>query len=311
MVSAVAQFSGKQHGLVTRAQALTVYSLDQLEHLLSTGQLYRVRDGVYGVTGCPQSWRQQLLAACLAAGPGAVASFRAAAALWELEGFRSDLLEITVPWRRRRRHPGVIVHNTVVTGPGHTSSVARIPVTSVARTLCDLTAVAPFSMVRHALGDARRRRLVTLRQLERVFDTLATQGRRRSTVMRELLERERDGVDPGGSDKEVDVVRWLVAAGLPRPVQQYRIKLGKRTIKVDAAYPDLKIAIEYDGWESHRQRDRFDDDRARDNALGRIGWLPLRYTSARTRQEIVVDVAAAIEERQAMQSAPKRMRNSA
>ncbi len=151
--------------------------------------------------------------------------------------------------------------------------------------------------------------------------------------MRALLERELEGFAPGGSQKEVDLVRWLVAAGLPKPVQQYAIKLGNRTVRVDAAYPDLKIAIEYDGWEWHRGRKAFDDDRARDNELELGGWLHFRFTSAWARQQVVETVRLAIdrrraeqvaldpaiarasvawsEEAQAMQSAPKRTRSSA
>jgi hypothetical protein len=332
---AIARYSEAQHGLVTRDQALSVVSPDQLEYLLATGRLRGVRRSVYAIAGCPETWHQQLLAVCLAAGPQTVASFRAAAALWELDGFGPGTLEITVPGRQRRRLPRVIVHDSRISGPDHCARVHHVPVTSVARTICDLTAVVPWWLVRRALSDARRRTLVTPRQLERVFGQLAGRGRRRSTVMRTLLERELDGFDAGGSDREVDVCRWLVAAGLPKPVQQFRIRLRKRTIAVDAAYPDLKISIEYDGWEWHRGRKPFDDDRARDNELEIRGWMPLRFTSAWNRREIVETVRDAIARRraeqatlepdssrssvacsgesrdQAMQSAPKRMRSSA
>jgi len=216
-----------------------------------------------------------------------------------LDGFEPDNIEITVPSRRRVRLAGVREHRSLVTGPGHIASVAGIPVTSVARTICDLTAAVPWWTVRRALGDARRRGLVTVPQLERTFRALATKGRRRSTVMRMLLAREFEGFAPGGSDQEVEICGWIVAAGLPKPVQQHRIRLGKRNIRVDAAYPDLKIAVEYDGWESHRGRNPFDDDRARDNQLEVRGWIVLRFTSASTRAAVVDTVREAIEARTA------------
>ena len=77
-------------------------------------------------------------------GPGAVASFRTAARLWALPGIDSeDLLEITTPTRRRSRIPGVTVHDSFILDGWHVTRRSSIPVTSPARTLCDLTACWP------------------------------------------------------------------------------------------------------------------------------------------------------------------------
>jgi very-short-patch-repair endonuclease len=47
--------------------------------------------------------------------------------------------------------------------------------------------------------------------------------------------------------------------------------------RVDFAYPDLRIAIEYDGlWHSERQA--FLDDRRRLNRLVAAGWVVLHVT---------------------------------
>jgi predicted transcriptional regulator of viral defense system len=138
-----------------------VLSPDQVRHRLRAGRLEPVRRGVYRIAGTPVTWQPSLLAACLAV-PGAMASFRSAAALFGLDGFPPDVLEITVPGRRRTRLEGVIVHDSVVAGPEHASIATAIPVTSVARTLCDLTGVVPNWTVERAVDEARRRKLVTL-----------------------------------------------------------------------------------------------------------------------------------------------------
>jgi very-short-patch-repair endonuclease len=339
---ALGRVGSRQHGLVTTDQALETCTRGQLEHLVATGRLEPVRRGVYRCAGAPESWHQHLLAACLAAGDGAVASFRAAAALWELPGFDADLLEITVAGRRNPRLADVLIHQTNVWGPKHTASHRRIPVTSAARTLCDLTAVVWPWRVGRLVNDAERRGLATPRQILRVFRSIETQGRRRSTVMRAVLADRMDGVRPGGSEPEVDIAKLLLRARLPRPDQQHRVRIGRRVIRPDFAYPELKIAIEYDGWTPHRTRLAFDTDRARDNDLEIRGWLVLRFTSRWTSGEIVATVRAAIESRtapepeqltvvpeiggttvncsgesevsgadQAMQSAPRRTRRSA
>src|SRR5258708_37947519 len=64
--------------------------------------------GVYRLAGAPSTWRQSLLAACLAWGDGAVVSHRAAAALWSLPGFASHVIELSVPRGRQRVRPGKV-----------------------------------------------------------------------------------------------------------------------------------------------------------------------------------------------------------
>src|SRR5262249_7315714 len=158
----------------------------QLEHLLAQARLEHVLPGVYRIAGSPESWEQMALAAVLSSGPGAVVSFLAAAHLWNLAGFwEQPQSEITTPSRRRTRLRDVIVHDSEILDGIHVDRRRRVPVTSVARTLCDLTACCSPNQVGRALDDALRRKLTSLRRVGAVFDDLATRGRRRSTVMRE------------------------------------------------------------------------------------------------------------------------------
>ena len=287
------ELSRRQHGVVTTTQAEAVLSRGQVRARLRQGRLLPVRIGVIAVAGVPATWEQQLMAAVLAGGDGAVASFRSAARLWAL-GPREDRIEITVPRARRARLPGVVVHDTTVDGTIHRGVIQGIAVTSPARTLCDLTACWFPWDVEHALDEALRQRLTSLTRLQRVFLDLANRGRRRSTVMRALLEARLPGFDPGDSDMEVRLVRWITGAGLPRPVQQHWVRAGGHAFRLDLAFPELMIGIEYDGWDPHRGRRAFDRDRARQNPLEIIGWLILRYTSASTREVVVREVADAI-----------------
>jgi hypothetical protein len=288
----------RQLGLLSHEQARRVLSENQIKHRVKRGQLERVREGVLRVGGSPETWEQLLLAAILAAGPGAVASFRTAAWLWALPGFeRPDVFEITVPRTRRARLPGVKVHDTTVRGRAHFTRIGAIPVTTVARTLCDLTWGTPPWVVEKAVDDALRRKLLTLDQLTKVFLDLAHKGRRRSRVMRAILEARIPGFDPGDSDPELKILRWLVDAGLPRPRQQLRIRVRGKKFRPDLAYPELKIAIEYDGWDAHRQRSSFDGDRERDMDLEDEGWRVLHFTSTMTRRSVVTRVRNAIAQR--------------
>lgn len=49
-------------------------------------------------------------------------------------------------------------------------------------------------------------------------------------------------------------------------------------IYLDVAWPQLKVAVEIDGFEFHGSRESFHADRKRDAALTAAGWLVLRFS---------------------------------
>jgi hypothetical protein len=260
-------------------------------------RLEPIRRGVYRIAGAPESWEQALLAVCLAGGPTTHGSFRAAAAVHGFEGFARGDLEVTQFGRRPSVIEGVQIHESAVFGPGHVARVGSIPVTSVARTLCDLTAVEPQWRVERAVDEALRRQIVTLAALGRVARDLEGRGRHTCTVMREILEHRTPGYDPGESEPEKRIADLLVRAGLPEPTRQHPVVVGGKRYRIDLCYPDAKIAIEYDSWEHHRGRRAFDGDRARGNDLAaRLGFSVLRFTS-RSSDSAIVDTVRAARER--------------
>jgi hypothetical protein len=285
----------EQHGLVTRAQVLAVLSPSTLDRWCRTRRLEPIRRGVYRMAGVPESWEQQLLGACLAAGPEARASFRSAAALYELEGFARDGLEITHFGARPSPMQGVVIHETNVFEIGHVGRIAGVPVTSAARTLCDLTAVTntPW-IVERAVDEALRRKIVRLDDIAVVAERLAGRGRHRCTVMREILDRRRPGYDPGESHPERRIADLLVRAGLPEPTMQHPVEVGGKNYRIDLCYPEHRIAIEFDSWQFHSGRRAFDEDRARANDLVLLGFVVLHFTSKSSDQTIVDTVRAAI-----------------
>ena len=296
--AAVAAIARRQHGLVTLVQLRACLSAAQIRHRVDRGRLQRVFSGVLRVAGAPESWEQMALAAVLASGEGAVVSFLAGAYLWNVAGFwEQPQCEITTPSRRRSRLDGVIVHDSEILDGNHVNRRRGIPVTSVARTLCDLTACCSPNQVGRALDDALRRKLTSLRRVATVFDDLATRGRRCSTVMRELLAERGPAYHPGGSDPEVRMIRVLAAAGLPRPVQQHRVRVEGRTYRLDGAYPAYKVGIEYEGFDYHISRTAFDDRYERDRNLKRAEWHVVYVTSRTADGRIVSDTREALESR--------------
>jgi hypothetical protein len=112
--------------------------------------------------------------------------------------------------------------------------------------------------------------------------------------VRRILDARLPGYEPGDSDPEKRIAGLLVRAGLPRPVPQYRVRIGGRSYRVDLGYPDHGVVIEYDSWEHHRVRSAFDGDRHRGNELEVLGLTVLRFTSKSSDATIVRTVAAAL-----------------
>jgi G:T-mismatch repair DNA endonuclease (very short patch repair protein) len=75
----------------------------------------------------------------------------------------------------------------------------------------------------------------------------------------------------------------LHRAGLPAPIAQFRIfDDGGFLARVDFAYPELRLAIEYDGlW--HAEPGQFAKDRRRLNRLSAAGWRVIFVTAADLR----------------------------
>ena len=72
----------------------------------------------------------------------------------------------------------------------------------------------------------------------------------------------------------------LVLAGLPVPAVQHPVQGFGRSYRLDLAYPEVLLAIEYDGAD-HLDPGRARRDLARQAVLTRLGWTVLRF-DART-----------------------------
>jgi hypothetical protein len=68
------------------------------------------------------------------------------------------------------------------------------------------------------------------------------------------------------------------------------MQLAGRRVRIDLAYPEQRIAIELDGWDTHRFRSSFDADHARRDDLLVAEWSPLTFTSAMADEYLVSTV---------------------
>ncbi|MFC3503131.1 hypothetical protein ACFOOK_19425 [Micromonospora krabiensis] len=107
-----------------------------------------------------------------------------------------------------------------------------------------------------------------------------------------------DLADPGAQSPPESHLRVrLVLAGLPRPVAQHPVRLpGGLVLHPDLAWPNYRVAVEYDG-QRHADPERLHLDRKRLNHLVAAGWLMLHVTSRRLHQDfpgVLREVRAAL-----------------
>lgn len=277
-MSRLCALAAQQHGIFTRDQALgSGFAQDEYRQLREAGIVVAVHENVLRFGGAPQTWRGDLLAACWAGGYRAVASHRSAAQLHRLPGGRTDVIEILCPRWRRTQHAGLKVHESRALDPIDVTFVDGIPTTTVERTLLDLAGAYRSSrVIELALENALRRGLTTIPRLQAMLQRLGRPGRRGVRRLRPLVEARDPRRRVTDSEMETLLLRTLRDAGLPDPVVQHEVWVGSAFLgRVDAAYPDARIAIEYDSDEFHTGRVAVRRDRARRQSLLAASWLPI------------------------------------
>lgn len=76
------------------------------------------------------------------------------------------------------------------------------------------------------------------------------------------------------------MARILKGSGLAAPVYQFRVldDAGNFVARPDFAYPDIKEAIEVDGFEAHGTPEAMTADFEREHRLRAAGWNVTRFT---------------------------------
>ncbi len=277
------ELAGRQHYVVAREQLREFGTRRQIEHRLAKGHLEHVYEGVYRVTGSPNTWYQQLLAACLASSGANVVSFRAAAQLWDLPG-GEEIVEVTAPRHRRMQLADVTTHESFFLTDLDVTHLHGIPVTRPARLLCDMALLVERGELRQctyelALQEAIRRNLVDIARVWRVWERLGGTWRPGGRVVAELLNSYIPPIRTPDTRPETRLLQLLRAAGLPEPVPQFNVALSRtRTARLDFAWPEKKTYCEFDPYKWHGGRDRYMHDTKRRLELEALGWRGIPVT---------------------------------
>jgi very-short-patch-repair endonuclease len=285
---ALARHAAAHHGIFRGEHArLAGLTERQIVRRIGEGRWLRLYRDVYRLDGAPPSWMGDLLAATWAGGFRAVGSHRSAAEVHWLPGRDRDLVEITCRRWRRARHGGLVVHETKALDVVDITMVDGIPVTTPARTLFDLCSIEDygFGLIELAFENGLRRGLFSMSEIAALERRLSRSGREGGPTIRRLLAARDTSRLPTESDMETRLLQTLRKNGLPTPVAQYEVRSENALIaRVDFAYPEAKIAIEYDSDEFHSGRNATRRDRSRRHRLLEYGWITVDVGPAELRR---------------------------
>lgn len=264
-------------GLILRERVLADVDPDQLLVALRSGRVRRVQRGIYIPRNIEYWPLTAARAAVLSSGiPDAVASHRTAGRLHELELPREKRCEdVTVARERRRKDRKDLCFHTRGLTVGDVQVHHGIPITVLSRTLADLACSLDRLPAVWMLDDAFRRGLSSGDAVARAVCRWRG-GADCAAAVKRLTEA--DGV--AESILETAGRLAILDAGLPLPVPQYKVYTpsGRLIARLDGAYPNLKLGLEFDGQATHGSARAVLHDRERQNALLALGWTVLRFT---------------------------------
>jgi len=207
------------------------------------------------------------MAAVLACGPNAVLSHRSAAALWAIWRGERGVVDVTIPTLAGRRDlPGIDVHTTRRLESDEFTVHDAIPTTTPQRTLLDLAEVLTERQLCAAVDAAERRHLHAPLELRHGRHGSPSLSALRNLNESALAQRTRNDLEAA----MLDIARH---AGLPRP----QINITVLGYECDFVWPEYRLIVETDGFETHGTRRGFRSDRRRDVELQIAGWRVARF----------------------------------
>lgn len=265
-----------QGGVATTGQLIDRIGRAGFETRVAQGQLVRVWNGVYA-QGDPEPLIRLAGLDLRVGEPVAVCLGTAAAAYGFDTEDVTDLHVLTPVGHQLRASEGLVVHRRegapLGVVDGRVATESDWTAIEVARSLRRPRALATLdAALRSGTCDPRRLRA-----------TASLQAGRRGIVMVRDLIALADGRSE--SPMETEARLGMIDGGLPAPVLQYEIvDRNRQTWRVDFAWPDQRLAVEYEGYDWHSSPEALRHDRQKRAALQEVGWTVLSIVADDVRR---------------------------
>lgn len=265
--------SGEPFG---RVEGIAAYGERGLAERVAVGQLVRLFRGVYVDAATPIDDRLRIIAAKMSVGGDLVPIRESAAALHGFGVLPSEVVHLAgPPERTATAPPGLRLHGLKLSDVELTD-IGGLRTTTAERTVVDLARAAGGMDALAVVDAALRMRVCTAGTLASQLDV--QRGQRGIVRARDVIARG-DGRAESPMESRL---RWrILAAGLPSPELQWSIDdgFGRQRYRLDLAWPQWRVAVEYDG-AVHLDRERQRYDIARRSWLAHARWTVLWATDA-------------------------------
>jgi hypothetical protein len=264
------------HGAYRVAELHRQLGRYRLDALVREGRLIPYSRHVLIDRGRQLDVHTRAAATLLLAGPRAVLTSHTAAFIHGCTAANNGLIHVMVDYHRRLSNlPGVLVHQglyderDVVTRDG-------LRVMAIEHALAELLCRAPRRDALACLDQAlaltppEQRSELRAEVRHRIEVRPDPRGRRRSQILLDLASGLAE------SPPESWLMLSLFDAGFPVPTPQFPVLdvAGREIYRLDLAWEEPRVAVEYDGYVVHAERTA--RDAARDADLRRRGWIVIR-----------------------------------
>lgn len=255
-------------------------SRDQLGRLCREGTLRRLLQGVYASAHLDDDLSVRAAAVSLILPPNSVLCRRTAAWMRGVDlrcpGEGPLPVEVLVGTKTEPPHrPGVVAYRSTLPEED-VEILGPVSATTGVRTAVDLARYRPLTEAVVALDALAHAGHCRLEEVAELVPALRGQRGVRQLVMVLSLADPRSE-----SPMETRTRILIVDAGLPRPEVQYEVfdQWGRLIARLDLAYPECRLGLEYDGRLAHTELSAFNRDRERQNELLAAGWTLLRFVA--------------------------------
>jgi hypothetical protein len=266
-----------QGGVATSSQILDCVTRYAFDCMLDDGTLERLWQGIYCRDEATDDLRLRGLD--LSCGTTVAVCLSTAAARYDFDTEDDAALHVINPPRRQLRSAdGLVVHRRE---GAPLNIVDGRPVTAPAWTAVEVARGLRRPRALATLDAALRSGTCSRTELWRAV--LGQAGRRGVVAVRNLIAL----ADPAAESPMESELRLIILdADLPTPALQYEVLDGNGELRrLDLAWPEHRVAVEYDGVPWHSGADALRRDRVRHVALQDIGWvaIPAMFDDVRHR----------------------------
>ncbi len=266
----------RQDGVASSPQILRVIDVAAMQRHLRHGQLAKLWPNVYSQG--PTDTLTRLRGLDLRCGEPVAVCTGTAAAMYGFDTESVDALHVLNPVGHQLRSGACLVVHRREGSPLNT--YRGRPVTTPAWTAVEVARALSRPRALATLDAALRSD--TCKPVDLAAAEVGQAGRRGVVTVRDLIPLARPGAE---SAMESEARLVMLDGGLPEPVLQYEvIDRDGRLWRLDFAWPDQRLGVEYDGFEFHSTPERLRRDRQKRAALEELGWHVMSIVSDDVRR---------------------------